>query len=174
MKNLILIGFIGIGMTLLPLTGWAETKSVEITVSATVLPMLELSVSGPAGGNIEFGAIERSPNGAVTLQSKEVVVEAKTNLYKPYQITQTLVEPFSQTGGEGTFGEEDLTVDAESASGKGSPAKGLKVGTSPTTLFTSSADGQGDTIKANYKLNVKPTQPSGDYRTKLIYSITTF
>ena len=80
MKNLSLIGFIGIGMTLLPLAGWAETKSVEISVSATVLPMLELSVSGPAGGNIEFGAIERTPNGAVTLQSKELLVQTKTNL----------------------------------------------------------------------------------------------
>ena len=50
----------------------------------------------------------------------------------------------------------------------------MKVGTSPTALFTSGAAGQSDTIKANYKPNVKPPQPSGDYRTKLIYSITIF
>lgn len=152
-------------------TAEAETKSVSIDVTVRVLPIFELTVSGADGGNLEFGDVQKSGSGDVFAESKEMVLTAKSNLGRPYQITQTLSEPLRSDNAE-TFEEGDLTVRAQNSATQGSVTNGAGVTTTPTTLFTSDSRGKGDTIRASYRLRVKPDQPAGDYKTRLVYTIT--
>lgn len=163
-----------LGMTSFLITSsvcFAETKTHTVNVSVTIAPLLELSVSGPAGGNIEFGLTNKDPNGAVTVNSEDVVISATTNLRRPYQITQSLVTPLENEHND-VFSSEDFSVSGKSVSSKGTVLQG-NVSTSPTVLFRSDAEGMSDTFVTKYHLNVKPEQAPGRYQSRLIYTITT-
>lgn len=152
--------------------GYAASNSVTVKVSVTIPPLFELSVSGPTHGNIEFGVVERDPLYPVTVESQDVVLTAKSNLGRPYEITHALVTPFSNESND-RFAEEDLTVSAENLKTGGTAVQSTRVTTTPSAIYTSDTEGKSETIKANYKLLVRPEQAAGNYQTKLVYTFTT-
>jgi len=155
----------------MPVPCHALSKSVQVNVSCTIAPMFELDVSGPTGGNIEFGTLHKDPNGTLTFDSNEVTIRAKTNMGQPYHVTQMLVTPIRNANGD-EFEAGDFTSRA-TAEGPGSPVvRDGFVTTQPMTLLSSN-DGKSSAVTASYKLKVKPGQASGFYASKLIYTIAT-
>ena len=110
--------------------------------------------------------------GEATGQAPEVIINTKSNLGVPYQVTQSLAAPLANEDGI-QFEEGALMVNAENLVSKGQAVKLQTVSTSPNTLFLSDAKGKSDTIKANYALKVGPQQPAGLYQTKLTYTMIT-
>ena len=168
MKNLISL-FVLAAFLFIPTTARSETKSVTINVSVNVHPVFELNVSGPAGGNIQFGDIQQKADGDVVIEAPEVVLHARTNLGKPYQITQELIEPLANEQ-NAQFSKEDFTVDMENGGSRERTVSG-PVSTEASTLFVSDS-GLEKTLNARYKLRVRPEQPAGLYQAKLVYTIT--
>lgn len=151
-------------------SAWANNATVSVNVSCTILPLFEMSVTGPNGGNIEFGAIQKEAGQDVVKDAPEVVISAMSNLGKPYKITHELISPLSN--GSTALPDGSMSVDATSAGG-GSAAKNQTVGTVSKTLYESDALGKSDTVTARYNLKVKPEQDAGQYQTKLLYTIVT-
>ncbi len=150
----------------------SASKSTTVNVSVTVAPLFEISVVGPDNGHLDFGYIDRDPNGPITLESGEVKVQAKSNLGVPYQITHALVNPL--TNGDGiSFSDKDLSVAARGINTSGLASSGETVSTDTSTLFRSNPKGKSDTIIAQYKLTVRPSQAAGNYKSKLLYTIVT-
>jgi hypothetical protein len=169
-RNAFALALLGLAMSS---AAWAASDSVSVTVSATIPPLFELSVSGPHQGNIEFGVIHKDPAQPVVAEAPEVVLTARSNLGRPYEIKQELMSPLANERND-RFGDRDLSSTAVNLRTDGAVAgSGTPVSTRPQTLFTSNAEGKSDTIKARYRLRVVPEQPSGNYRTKLVYTITT-
>jgi len=152
-------------------SSYALSKSVEIKVSATVAPVFEISVEGPAGGNIEFGTIHRDPHQSVTAPSKEVIIKARSNLGQPYEISQKLVGPLVNDSGK-SFGEGSITARAVNNRTDGTAYESVPVSTNPTVLFRSNPKGHSDSVTAVYDLEVQPDQDAGFYTTGLVYTIT--
>lgn len=157
---------------LCPETAHSAQKSVTVNVSATILPLFQIEVGGPANGNIEFGVIQKDPDGDVTIQAKEVVITTQSNLRTPYIITQSLSTPLANENGVGVPAGA-LRVSAQNNKSGGSASQNVEVGTDSSVLFRSDNNGQGDTISANYTLRVPPVQEAGEYRSQLVYTLTT-
>lgn len=172
MKNTVTVFAIILFILAFATVGYAASESVSVKVSVTIPPLFELSVSGPTKGNIEFGIAERDPLGPVTVESQEVVLTAKSNLRRPYEITHALVTPLSNERND-RFAEKDLTVFAENFKTSGRAVRGTSVGTTSSAIYTSDPEGKSETVKANYRLLVRPQQAAGHYQTKLVYTITT-
>ena len=149
----------------------ANQATVSVNVSCTILPLFEMQVSGPNGGNIEFGAIQKEAGQTVDKTAPEVIISAKSNLGRPYLIKHALIAPLANTTGE-AIPDGAMSVDATNAGG-GSSAKSQTVGTTSQTLYQSDAAGQSDTITARYNLKVQPQQDAGHYESKLLYTIVT-
>lgn len=150
----------------------ANSATVTVDVSVTIRPLFELSVSGPANGNIEFGEVDKKANENTFATSEKVLVTAKTNLREPYMITQSLQSPLQSSSGS-TMPDDSMTVSAKSFNTNGKPANNQAVGINSTVLFESDANGMGDTVEAEYQLKIASNQDSGQYKSKLTYSIVT-
>ena len=148
----------------------ANSATVTVNVSCTILPLFEMEVSGPANGNIEFGAIQKDPDQNVDASASEVMIRAKSNLGQPYIIKHELITPMS-TGDGAVLPDGSMSVNASASNG--TTAKGTAVGTDSEVLYQSGPTGEGDTITAQYTLNVHPDQEAGDYNSKLLYTIVT-
>lgn len=149
----------------------ANSATATVNVSCTILPLFEMEISGPTGGNIEFGTITKDPDRNVDIAAPEVVINAKSNLGQPYIIKHELVTPLASDDGA-VLPDGSMSVNATSA-GEGSTAKDQAVGTDSEVLYQSDAAGKSDTITARYNLNVHPDQSAGDYQSKLLYTIVT-
>jgi hypothetical protein len=146
----------------------AGSNTVTVNVSAIILPLFEIGVSGPNGKDIDFGVIQKNPNGSITISSNDIVVTTQSNLGRPYRVTQELIAPLTNERGT-PVPNDAMTVDARSQ--KGQAAVGQVVNTSASTLLESDAQGSSDTVTASYKLRVEPQQEAGQYNTRLVYSI---
>lgn len=151
-------------------SAWANSATVTVNVSCTILPIFEMEVTGPNGGNIDFGAIQKDIDQNVTANAPEVVIKTHTNLGQPYIIKHELITPLS-SGNGAVLPDRSMSVDASAANG--SAATGQAVGTDPEVLYQSGAGGQSDVITARYNLDVHPDQDAGDYQSKLLYTIVT-
>ena len=149
----------------------ADSKSVAVNVSVTIAPRLELSVSGPKGGNVEFGVVHKA-DAPVIAESSDVVLTVNSNLGKPYQITQALISPLMNEEGR-EMKNAEIRVQAKNLHSQGTAAADAALLTTPNVLFQSNPLGESDTIQANYRLKVLPDQLEGRYTTKLVYSILT-
>jgi hypothetical protein len=149
---------------------WANSATVTVNVSCTILPLFEMEVTGPAGGHIEFGSIKKDPDQNVSAAAPEVVIRANSNLGQPYMITHELIAPLSSDDGA-VLPDGSMSVNATAANG--SAAKSQAVGTDTEVLYHSDAGGKSDIITARYDLDVHPDQDAGQYRSKLLYTIVT-
>lgn len=151
-------------------SAWANSATVSVNVSCTILPLFEMEVSGPANGNIEFGTIQKNPDQSVDVSAPEVTISAKSNLGQPYMITHELIAPLTNDNGA-ILPDGSMSVQASALNG--SAAQDQAVGTDSGVLYHSDAAGKSDTITARYNLNVHPDQDAGDYQSKLLYTIVT-
>lgn len=147
----------------------ANSTTVSVNVSCTILPLFEMEVVSPVNG-IEFGAIQKNPDANVDVAAPEITIRAKTNMGQPYIIKHELLTPLSNDSGA-ILPDGSMSVDA--TSGNGSAAQGQAVGTDSEILYQSNAGGQSDTVTARYNLNVHPDQDAGQYQSKLLYTIVT-
>ncbi len=158
-------------LSLLISTGaWANSGTVTVNVSCTILPLFEMEVSGLNGGNIEFGAIQKDAKQNVNVAAPEVVIRANSNLGQPYMIKHELITPLSSHDG-GVLPDRSMSVNASSSNG--SAAASQSVSTDSEVLYRSNAAGKSDVITAQYNLEVRPDQDAGTYESKLLYTIVT-
>ena len=154
-------------------TAYAESKSASYTMRVTIPPLFELEVTGPSDGVIDFEDFKRDATQTTNVSSEPVTIRARSNLGKAYQISQKLVGPLTSDTGS-TLPPEDLTVSATNLDKNGKASGETTVSVDePTPLFTSNADGKGDTVKTSYNLKVKADSAAGTYQAKIVYSIVT-
>lgn len=151
-------------------SAWANSGTVTVNVSCTILPLFEMEVSGLNGGNIEFGAIQKDAHHNVQVAAPEVVIRANSNLGQPYIIKHELISPLSSHEGA-ELPNGSMSVNASASNGNAADSQA--VGTSPEVLYRSDASGKSDVITAKYNLEVKPDQDAGTYQSKLLYTIVT-
>ncbi len=106
-------------------------------------------------------------------QISEVLIEVKTNVGKPYQITQNVISLLANKAGD-TIKDKYFTVNTESIDTKGD----LKILTkSPvkkgdTILFTSDKYGTSTQFGIVYELQVPRDVKRGNYSTQILYSLS--
>ena len=103
----------------------------------------------------------------------QVDVEIKTNIGKPYQVSQKVASLFTSKEGR-TIPGEYFSLRTESVQTKGSlryPEK-QKVKLGDMVLFISDEQGSPDKFKIIYELNIPLDLKAGDYSTQIAYSIT--
>jgi hypothetical protein len=131
--------------------------------------VFELNATSESGGVIRFNNIvpKQSP------QTSEVVIEVKTNIGKPYQVSQGVPSGLMNKEGE-TIASKYFTLREESQGTKGelkfvSPAE---VKTGDTVLFLSDRNGSPDAFRVIYELSVPFEVRAGEYSTRITYSIS--
>jgi hypothetical protein len=145
--------------------GLIDTLALEIENA----PIFDLIISPEAGGLIQFKNLRAfSPP-----QINEVVIQVKTNIGKPYQVSQKVLSGFTSKEGD-VIPEKYFKLKEEEIDTKGIlkyPAKTeAKVG--DTALFVSDKEGSPDSFKVIYELSIPADLKAGDYSTGITYTLS--
>lgn len=103
----------------------------------------------------------------------EVKAEIRTNMGKPYQVSQHIASLFTSKEGK-TIPSKYFTLKTEPEDTKGIlkyPEK-HEVRLGEMVLFISNQEGSPDEFKIIYELSIPPDLKAGDYSTSITYSIT--
>jgi hypothetical protein len=151
-------------------SGLIDTLQVE----ADIEPQFELSVAPEEGSSVAFRNVKEGE-----VQEIVVVIEVKSNLAKPYQVTQYLSSQLTTKEGQaipkGYFKFITLASDEKTGTkAKGTvkvPAK-TDVETNETVIFASNHQGEPDAFRVAYELTGPPDQLGGDYTAGIHYSLS--
>lgn len=151
----------------------AETDSKTVKVSATIVPRLELSVTPQTGQDIAFGVIEQPSAGDTTHRSVNVALNVFSNLARPYQVTQLVRQPLTNSDGASIPSDQFQVETHDAARGTlGAPSATAIVPGNATTLYLSDERGKSDSFHADYNLTVTPRTPAGTFGTEIVYTVT--
>ena len=131
--------------------------------------LFELKVTPESGGSLLFR--ELNPTQPPRLQ--EVVFEIKTNIGKPYQVTQLMNSPLTSTEGI-TIPKENFTMKEDGADIKGKIKYQEKkeIEEKQMVIFTSDGKGSSDKFRVIYELAAPRDVHPGDYHTSFSYSLS--
>lgn len=143
-------------------------KTVVLNLEIDIDPVFQLDVSFPEGREPRFDdVLPQSPP-----QVKEAVVEVKTNLGKPYMVTQKIAAPLANDKGA-MFKQEsfDMKVESLDGSGKSNFNDFAVTPQEESAIFYSDAKGTPCKIKVLYRLKPYPEMEPGNYMTSIVYSL---
>lgn len=105
-------------------------------------------------------------------KTSEVLMEIKTNLGKPYQVTQDIKMELTNKDGS-RIADEYFTLRTVGIDTKGNVQviQNEKVSKGSTVLFVSDQQGSADKFKIVYELTCPKEARAGDYATNVTYSI---
>jgi hypothetical protein len=131
--------------------------------------VFDLAVAPETGGSIQFRDLK--PQQPPKIQ--EVTFEVNTNIGKPYQVTQNMLNLLVNREGK-TIASRYFTLRQESLETKGIlkyPEKtDIKQG--EMVLFISDREGSSDKFKVIYELSIPSDIQPGDYSTFFTYSVS--
>jgi len=132
--------------------------------------VLELAVTPEIGkGFLRFDNLKPQEPPRIS----EVNIEIRSNIGKPYQVSQNITSLFTSKEGK-TIPKEYFILKTEAAQIKGklNYADKTDVRLGEMTLFVSDDRGSSDKFKVIYELSIPPDLKAGDYSTRITYSIT--
>ncbi len=130
--------------------------------------VFNLSVTPETGGILEFKNLKPMDPPRIN----EVVVKVDSNLGRPYQLSQKVVSEFVNKKGE-KIPAEYFSLKTESVETDGTlkyPQK-TQVRQGDMVLYVSDREGNSDTFKIIYTLQIPLDMKPGDYSTRIVYSI---
>jgi hypothetical protein len=150
----------------------AESTRGSLESKVFIAPILELSISENAQSELKFGNIASSGLAPTQTHPKGITIIVKSNSGAPYLVTQTISGPLENSEGQ-TIGLENLKFRSVAEKSTGTAVSELiAVAPSAQTIFTSSQEGIGETILAEYQLTIPPSQPPGDYSALITYTVS--
>ena len=104
----------------------------------------------------------------------EVLVEVKSNLGRPYQVTQNVFSELVSGQGEKIPSKyfSLQTLSANNTRGNLKIANKIPVGTGNVLLFVSNTNGSADQFKVIYELICPPDLRAGSYSSRITYTLT--
>jgi len=150
--------------------GFAQERLIDTLDLEIENPrVFDLVISPEMGGAIKFSDLKplQSP------KTQEVVFEIKTNIAKPYQVTQSATSLLTNKQGKVIPGEY-FTLKEQELETKGQlkyPQK-TEVKEGQMILFISDKEGSPDKFKVIYELTAPRDIHSGDYYTNFTYSVS--
>jgi len=145
--------------------GVIDTLDLEVQIPK----VFDIVITPETQGKIEFFDID-SKEGP---QVNEVLIEVKTNKATPYQISQNILSALSTPEGY-SMPEEGFTLKTEGAATEGvlKCTKKTVVKKGETVLFISDDEGSPDSFKIIYEIDTQKNVKSGNYSSRVIYSLT--
>lgn len=152
---------------------WAQTSLTPIQSQASVVPVLELTVSQNAQSELKFGNITFSSNLTPALSEiKSVTLMVLSNMGVKYTVTQSISGALQNAQGQ-TIALENLKFRTIAQHGTGTAVGTFTpLATGSQTIFSSDAQGSGETVSAEYQLSVPPSQAPGDYSAFITYTVS--
>lgn len=145
-----------------------EPREVDIDLEIKIQPVFKLDVAYPQGG-VHFERI--LPNSPP--QTKEVVVTVKTNLGRPYIISQKVLSPLTNEEGE-QFDGNYFTMKQEfedDESGKLQYPQYAPVPNGTEPMFYSDPKGTGVSFRVLYRQKPYSGMRPGSFKTSVVYSL---
>ncbi|MFH1854332.1 MAG: hypothetical protein ABH815_03360 [Candidatus Omnitrophota bacterium] len=141
--------------------------AVELKID--IPQIFDFIVKPEVGGKIEF----RDLKPLAPSKINEVLIEIRTNIGKMYQVSQNLVSELTSPEGN-VMQHKNFTLREEGGTSGGilNCAEKTMVKTGETVLFVSNKEGAPDSFKVIYELGVPLNIISGDYSTRITYSLT--
>jgi len=135
----------------------------------TVPRIFELNITPELGGTIQFRDVKAKEPPKVS----EVVIEVKSNIGKPYQVSQQLLAGLVNKDGK-SIPVKNFTLREVNIQTKGSLryTTPTEVRTGDMVLFASDAQGASDKFKVVYELIPSLDIEAGDYSSRFTYSIS--
>ena len=148
--------------------GLIDTFPLEVDIPR----ILDIIIRPEVGGSIEFRDLRPQQPPKVN----EVIIEVKTNVDKKYQVSQNILSELTSPEGN-IISEEYFTLRTERTEGSTSagilklPEKTVAE-KGETVLFISNRYGDSDSFKVIYELSIPLNIRSGNYSTRITYSLS--
>jgi len=145
-----------------------QAKNYEVKLQVEIMPIFKMELEYPSGSMNFNRLIPNDPP-----QTREVLVRVRTNLGRPYSVTQSLVSPM--TNEEGTIFDSKHFVSRQEliddSQGKVSAPNFQPVEPKSTTIFYSDNDGAPAKFRVIYRLSPFEGMDPGKYGTSITYSL---
>lgn len=143
-------------------------KDFDVDLDIDIAPVFEIAMEFPSG-KVDF------PNllPGADAQIREVRVKVRSNLGKPYVVSQNFGELLTNEKGQ-PLAKEHFMVKQElipETLGKVSATEFVPVAAGDSPLFYSDAQGSPADFRVFYRLAPYPEMQPGDYRTSVLYSL---
>lgn len=150
----------------------AESKVVRADSHALIVPVLELTVSQQGARELSFGDISPSSLGPTETTPKIIAIEVHCNSGEKYQVTQALGGDLENAAGD-KLSSKNLKFKTVSGKSTGQAVPDFTpVEQGTQTIFISDEQGTSETLSAQYRLTVPPSQAPGDYSALLTYTVS--
>ncbi len=157
----------------LPQGAFAKTQqSVEVHTQADIPVVLELAIEQTGQSELRFGNIQPSATQTTVSSPVLIVIHVTSNLGTSYQVTQAISNDLQNANGD-QINLVNLKFKTTASKTTGTViATPAPVSKSSQTIFISDANGNSDTINAEYTLTIPPSQAPGDYSALLTYTVS--
>ncbi|MCX5694398.1 MAG: hypothetical protein NT014_04640 [Candidatus Omnitrophica bacterium] len=153
-----------------------ESNGKQINLGALDLEIrqeriFEISVS-PQDQRYSIDFMDLKPSDGPRLN--EVLIEVKSNLGRPYQVTQNVLSELVNGNGDKIPVENFLvqTLAANNTRGNLKITNKVAVGKGNLLLFVSDPNGSADKFKITYELTCPPDLRAGNYSSRITYTLT--
>ncbi len=145
-------------------------EALNLPLSFEVEPIFFLDVNpAQSGTGFHFGTFQTGEE----RQVQQVRIQVRSNLGKPYQISQIVSRPLTNSAGDTIPYGHFIYSAAEPRTGAARATAEIPVPEGESVVFTSDRDGAPEEVILSYVLTVPAEARSGSYGTDLRYSITT-
>ncbi len=143
-------------------------NNFDINLDINILPLFEIALDFPQGPISFKGLIPGSDP-----QIKEVVVQVRSNLHRPYIVNQKVSDLLVNVKGQEISEKYFMSRQVLNVDYFGTPAaeEFVSVKKGESAIFYSDNKGSSATFKVFYRLSAFPGMNPGDYRTVILYSL---
>jgi hypothetical protein len=143
-------------------------KIQDVQLELTVAPIFELVVTLPTEGMSFSHLVPDSPP-----QMREVNAVVRSNLRKPYQVSQQMVQFLTnENGGKLDAGRFSYRQEIISGEGKVEHEEFSPVEEGQSTLIYSDREGGPIDFRVIYRIEPYPGMDAGNYQTQIVYSLS--
>jgi hypothetical protein len=149
-----------------------EPGSLDLPLELEVLPVLSLTVEAEAGKPAELVFRELTPGAAS--KSEALLVNIRTNTGRPYEVHQELLSRLSSDEGR-QLPEASIRCALALADGEALAATPMTPLTAlSSVVYRSDEQGRPARLSIAYQLEIPVDASAGVYRSRLIFTVTTF
>jgi len=150
----------------------AASQTFSIQSQAQIPTILELAISQTGASELRFGNIRPSALDATEAGPLSIIIDVTSNIGSRYQVTQAISGPLLNASGD-EITPDHLTFTTTSTHSTGSAVGSpTVVVASSQAIYTSNPQGASDSIRADYKLTIPPSQAPGDYSAQMTYTVS--
>lgn len=168
MKRVLIITIIAVAF--LCNCAYAQSKSISVHVSATIVPDFNLTAQQQNDSSLNLTAQEVNKQKAGP-DTVSIQLQTASNLGQPYQISQHVSQPRLSNETAAILQENIITAGGDNNENEITYPRPNPITVKPAVVFVSNAKGTAELLNIQYKVKEKTSNEEEKNKSSLVYTI---